>query len=788
MPIPNKPFGIPNSTPRSLGGSPPSSGNATPKGVSPMSSPPPSTPSSALASQVAKPVAFPPAQNTPPVNPRPVTPSAQALPNVGNAAAPLAKVASGLGLVLQLLALPSVVEDVSRAVADLSTLPLRLKILSERERLDKLLKEREKLAQAIDSARVDSFPPKNPPPFTGGQQVGVGYTLVVKRTGGGGDRFIAMAQRGAQVGVETIGGALFNATGGGIPGRITGVIGDQVISGTRYITIGAGTPNIVFALPVNSGFVFGGQSYQPYDYSFVGAFRRDGQPDTGGNPPSLIPSQAPTIPAPYPPPSEWLYGSPLVTVGGNAAKMLDGMKAVAPSMPIMKGDPKSSPDNLGLPTTTNPEIAKSPNGFNAVPSSVPSASSAPSASPPSANSGLVSVPATQTPVTELYNKRALPEFKQVAPPAANSTPQYNKGSQVAPTPPASKAPEQFTIPAVDPNAALIMGAIAAGTATTTNLLNQINQQTKPENQQANAKEGACQAMNSPSCRKDMVDDIKNPINQNIDAKTGLLAANQLGQDVALGSILAKVTSVFERLGRLFDNSLIDKAMQYITMITVIHNAAMLSRGIAETLGSALDQGLQVFGLQAKMEDKDGAITGVNAVLGKSFENLIKGIIGADNYTALNNTWIQANRIYQAGINLISNVQSILDSTTAVAELTSNRLGTWMNAARSAGLVRENAYGAQSENVTKFNAFMNKLENLEQGVSNVSSITGNILSVQQTVTEIKTNRQEFENALKDKPQGTGLPENDPAKAAAATKKEQSVWTIADFSIVKPPELP
>jgi len=112
----------------------------------------------------------------------------------------------------------------------------------------------------------------------------------------------------------------------------------------------------------------------------------------------------------------------------------------------------------------------------------------------------------------------------------------------------------------------------------------------------------------------------------------------------------------------------------------------------------------------------------------------------------------------------------------------------MNAARSAGLVRENAYGAQSENVTKFNAFMNKLENLEQGVSNVSSITGNILSVQQTVTEIKTNRQEFENALKDKPQGTGLPENDPAKAAAATKKEQSVWTIADFSIVKPPELP
>lgn len=644
------------------------------------------------------------------------------------------------GKVFAVVALPSVVDDVSRAVADLTTIPLRVGILNERVRLDKLLKERERVAQAIATARVDSW-------STEGRVAGVWN-------------------------IQTAGSS-HNAT----PFNGTGTMVISGYSDDQFSTIlGPATPTpgysvvylakngeIISAVVVSrprggSGFLGGSVSISP-------SFQQGG---------GVSQSPAPFPIATPPPPSEWLYGSPLVTISGNAAKILDKMDAAKPTMPMMKDDPNVSPDNL-QPSVPNPEIAKTPSGF-ANPSSAPSSS----------NSGISSVPASQAPVGNgLYNKGALPDFKQITP---STTPQYDKGSQVAPNPPVSKAPELFSIPTIDPNAALIMGAIATGTVTTTNLLNQINQQTKPENQQANAKEGSCQAMNSPSCRKDMVDDIKNPINQNIDAKTGLLAANQLGQDVALGNILAKVTSVFERLGRLFDNSLINKAMQYVTMITVIHNAAMLSRGIAETLGSALDQGLQVFGLQAKMEDKDGAITGVNAVLGKSFENLIKGIIGADNYTALNNTWIQANRIYQTGINLISNVQSILDSTTAVAELTSNRLATWMNAARSAGLVRENAYGAQSENVTKFNAFMNKLENLEQGASNVAAIAGNVLTTQQAITEIQTNRQEFENALKDKPQGTGLPENDPAKAAAATKKEQSVWTIADFSIVKPPELP
>ena len=568
-------------------------------------------------------------------------------------------------------------------------------------------------------------PPSSSQP---GQQAGVAYRIQIKVTcSDAPDRYGMGSAFGS---LDPLDDAWTRSFGIPLTGAITGALSVSPAGAFAY--------NVYLSGNYIGYFLSFGTNPQASIYKIV---REDGQPDTGGSP-----STEPPTPTGY-------TGSP-------------------PEID-RKNQPRITPPNLapalgwgnGKPLNVAPALdigAKSPSLGEAFAPTIP--------------------PATPD--------KPRPTAPPATPPATPATPSQPQ----APT----KKEEDKRSPFVPTPSEL--GNINNKLFEIGSILGFINANTQPSAQRVNAKNGTCDAMQSPSCTQGFENRIKDPINQNIDAKTGLLAANQAAQDAALGviateqqaqkgvlaTIAAKATDIFNLVGGLWNNGIVDKAMQYITMITVIHNAAMLTRGIADTLGSALDLGLQAFGLQIK--DKDGNQLGVTQVIGKSFENLIKGIIGADNYTALTETWVQANRIYQTGINLISNVQNILDSTTAVAELTSNRVGTLMNALRNAGMVRENAYGAQSQNVTKFNAFQNKLEALEQGVSNTASIAGNIVSVQQLTNEFKSNRQEFENALKNKPQGSGLPENNPEKQAAQQKKDQSIYTISDFSVVKPPENP
>ncbi len=711
--------------------------------------------------------------------PQAIQTQASPVASVGNA------VSKGLGILGAAAAIYNLGNDIGDVTGFFANYGQYIKNAQEADRLNKLIKEREKAAQqrrAIDNGRIDNSIPPIPPPFTGGQTSGVLYTVKIKQTNlSGSSDFETEVDLEGPIGapfddfsVRFDGSQNRNYQYQGFPygyGKVF-VWRDSFISGFPAIR------------------------EKPNSFSIISVRRKDGQPDTGGKlqtPPADDPRK--NYPPEYPSASEWPYGNVPLKVGGSSPSS-------TPNKPSVKPFPSNPSISDGTPKTNNPPVAQGA-GFSSVPSTLnpqPKQSSQ-----ASSNSGFNSIPANQTPATQIYangmanqdyNRANLQPFPVVQ--QQNPTP-YQSGSQVTPSQPTAARPTvQNTTPTTSPapasnDAIGILGAIAAVAATVTGLkigsdflVNkslEIKNQTSPENLRDAAQKGSCDTLNSPSCTANLKNDIKTPILDKVNENAGALSALN---NLLTGSILPAVNRIWDFLNRVWQNQAVDKVMQFITMISVIHNAAMLTRGIADTLGSAIDQGLQVFGLQLK--DKDGNQIGVSTIIGQSVQNLIKSIIGADNYTALNETWIQANRIYQTGINLISNVQSIIDSTTAVAELTSNRLGTWMNAARNAGLVRENAYGAQSENVTKFNAFQNKLEALEQGVSNTAAITGNIVSVQQSVNELKNNRQEFDNALKNKPQGTGLTENDAEKSAREGKKEQSIYTIGDFSVVKPPENP
>lgn len=560
----------------------------------------------------------------------------------------------------------------------------------------------------------------SPPPFTGGQSDGVRYSLTYTRT----TIKSPDSSRIGEVVHETrvdIGNTVFGAVTGIEAGVFDNYSNFRVFhkNGVHIARSGGGM------------FRYDFYGITEYAFSNIAFTREDGQADVGGDPLGTV---GDVIPSGY---------------SGDRTRE-QRPKVPPPQIPNQPPSPyrDASKVALGIGTEVSPKVR------------------------------------TGTPSDDAKDDR-----KSLAPSPVR-TPSPTPTTPKAPSQSPEKDREKEKAPFIPPSPDKKIDDIAKDLTGLGAIIALIGANTQPSAQRLNAKNGSCDALQSPSCREGLKNDIVNPINQKIDAKTGLLAANQAGQDIALGviateqqaqkgvlaAIALKAKDIFDLIGKLWNNSLVDKAMQYITMITVIHNAVMLSRGIGDTLGSALDSGLQAFGLQIK--DKDGNQLGVTQIIGKSFQNLIKSVIGAENYTALNATWTQANRVYQAGINLLGNVQAIVDSSTAVAELCSNRVGTLMNALRSAGMVREDAYRGQSQNVTKFNAFQNKLEALEQGVSNTASIAGSVVSVQQSVNELKTNRAAFDNAVKG--------EDGRTQTATEEKREESVFKIADFTIVRPPE--
>ena len=571
------------------------------------------------------------------------------------------------------------------------------------------------------------------PPFTGGQSVGIYYFVRVKATYPNGDTWYSMGSNPLRNSTTFAGNQKVSKMGAinsvrWVPGNRATLI---------YLTAN-GSEDIFGAFIIADNF----QNIYPTSVVIDLIERSDGQPDTGGNPPSLQPDSV----------------SGYLGTGGESLQDRFNKKSDSPillpslSSSVGWGDGKGL--NAGLAgALLGGQLTKDrdPKGFNLGEGFA--INLAPTISPLKNPSDDRIKNPNQDPVKT--PKKDDPKRSPFIPPAPNDLGNINN--------------QLFQIGS-------ILGVISANTSS--------------ESQRANSKNGACDALNSPSCREGLKNDIKNPLEAKLDAaqiaRDGNAAAQsaalagisveQQAQKGVLAAIASKATNIFDLLGKLFNNTLIDKAMQYITMITVIHNAAMLSRGIADTLGSAIDNAM--VSLNFAFKDKDGNLVGINQAIGNTTQSLIRKAIGNDVYEGISNTFTQANRVYQAGINLLSNVQSILDSTTAVAELTSNRVATLMNSLRNAGVVREDAYGSQTPNTTRFNAFMQKLENLEQGTSNLASITGNIVSVQQSVNELKTNRTEFENAIKDK--------NKTEEDTKTEKREESVYTIGNFTIVRPPE--
>ncbi len=277
---------------------------------------------------------------------------------------------------------------------------------------------------------------------------------------------------------------------------------------------------------------------------------------------------------------------------------------------------------------------------------------------------------------------------------------------------------------------------------------------------------------------DAVGNVVNNNNQNTGSlldklNAGLTAADLVQNTEMLNTINNKlgdqlpggISGKLERFSKWLH---LDRALNLMIWATTIHNALMLSNDIGQTLLGAISNVFQLFGLK----DSEGNAFDLGSIISSSIENLIKGLIGADNYTELREAWAKANRIYQATINIFNALQGLSSAILTGLEMTAGKIGKIGNALRKSGEVLETAYSWMNPQ-PKFNRITQTLESLQNGASTIQMVTQAPLDIINATTELTTATTELTNALKEdnKPENKGKesPEPEHLKATESTAK-------------------
>jgi hypothetical protein len=256
-----------------------------------------------------------------------------------------------------------------------------------------------------------------------------------------------------------------------------------------------------------------------------------------------------------------------------------------------------------------------------------------------------------------------------------------------------------------------------------------------------AATGTCRTTQPGGCMnkalKDNEADITNNNNTNsaniLDAvNTGANAALLTGQQTILARLGEQLPGgIGGKLSRFAEWAHLDRALNIINLAANIHNGAMLSNNLGQTLLSVIGNLLSVVGLK----DAEGQAFDIGSIISKGIEGLIKGAIGEENYTALNTTWKRANRIYQAAANLLNSIQSLSASILSALEVVGQWNAKVANSLKRFGVVGEKAYSWMNPNVNFQNKYFTALENATNVISQVDQVASEVLSIKVGLTQL-----------------------------------------------------
>jgi hypothetical protein len=222
---------------------------------------------------------------------------------------------------------------------------------------------------------------------------------------------------------------------------------------------------------------------------------------------------------------------------------------------------------------------------------------------------------------------------------------------------------------------------------------------------------------------------------------------------------------------------LDRAINALSFMLQVHNAAMLSRNLAESVGQLIDSTLTAL----RLKDEDDEFLDIPTMIGNSVQGLLTSILGADTYQGINRQWKLLSAIYTSAMNIYGAMLSSLSGIAEGVQVAGNYTGRIGNALKRGGVVLENAYNWMDDNlrikmgkVAWLDSFANNLESVTDAVEDITQVPEEVISVGDNYKDAKEQLQEVKQLIAD---------NVAAKTDAENtdKTNSDPGTIADGSV-------
>ena len=273
------------------------------------------------------------------------------------------------------------------------------------------------------------------------------------------------------------------------------------------------------------------------------------------------------------------------------------------------------------------------------------------------------------------------------------------------------------------------------------------------------QQGICNSAAPGGCLNDK---IRLPLGDKLDSIINGLGASASGANLLLNrQILTRVTDIqnvvnsstngLAAINNFMRNSwastVIDKTLNAANFALSLHNAMMLSNNVATTIFETLDIAFELVGIEVK--NAEGDVIGVTDFMKSKLKTILESVIGAETYAELRLKLTVANRIYQAGMNILDNVTDLFDTAMEIDQHTGENLGRIGNALRESGTINFGAYSEMLEDLSDMRSrsnWMNRLEQAQEASDNIYAIADNIRNLKEIGTELTENRQELKDSI------------------------------------------